>query len=194
MECQFGITGKGYTILASDQNAARSIVKMKGDQDKIMELTQHLAMAYNGESGDTTNFAEYIEANLKLYAIRHHIQLRPRAASAWIRTELANSLRSRHPYQVNLILGGYDLPTSTPALYWVDYLGTLAQVPYAAHGYGAFFCLSTLDRYHRPDMELDEGLELLKRCINELKTRFIVDLGTWKVKVVDRDGTREVTL
>lgn len=124
----------------------------------------------------------------------HHIELRPRAASAWIRTELANSLRSRHPYQVNLILGGYDLPTSTPALYWVDYLGTLAQVPYAAHGYGSFFCLSTLDRYHRPDMTLDEGLELLKRCINELKQRFIVDLGTWKVKVVDRDGTREVTL
>lgn len=70
MECQFGITGKGYTIIASDCNAARSIVKMKGDEDKIKELTQHLAMAVNGESGDTTNFAEYIEANLKLYAMR----------------------------------------------------------------------------------------------------------------------------
>lgn len=52
MECQFGITGKGYTIIASDCNAARSIVKMKGDQDKIAELTQHLAMAVNGESGE----------------------------------------------------------------------------------------------------------------------------------------------
>lgn len=67
-------------------------------------------------------------------------------------------------------------------------------MPYAAHGYGSFFCLSTMDRYHRPDMSLEEGLELLQRCINELKTRFIVDLGTWKIKVVDRDGTREVKL
>ena len=52
MECQFGITGKGYTIIASDCNAARSIVKMKGDEDKIKELTQHLVMAVNGESGE----------------------------------------------------------------------------------------------------------------------------------------------
>ncbi|CAO1618536.1 unnamed protein product [Sympodiomycopsis kandeliae] len=194
MECQFGITGKGYTIIASDCNAARSIVKMKGDEDKIRELTQHLVMAVNGESGDTSNFAEFIEANLKLYAIRHHIQLRPKAASAWIRNELATSLRSQKPYQVNLLLGGYDQPSSTPALYWLDYLGTLASVPFAAHGYGAYFCLSLMDRYHRPDMTLEEGLELLKRCVNELKTRFIVDLGTWKVKVVDKNGTREVTL
>ena len=52
MENSFGITGKGFTILASDQNAARSIVKMKGDQDKITELSGHLAMAINGESGE----------------------------------------------------------------------------------------------------------------------------------------------
>lgn len=107
---------------------------------------------------------------------------------------MAQSLRSRKPHQVNLLLGGYDLPSSTPSLYWIDYLGTMATVPFAAHGYGSFFCLSTLDRYHRPDMDLEEGLSLLRRCIDELKKRFIIDLGTWKVKVVDRDGTRTVEL
>ena len=51
------------------------------------------------------------------------------------------------PYSVNVLLGGYDEATSTPHLYWIDYLGTMASVPYAAHGYGAYFALSTLDRY-----------------------------------------------
>ena len=51
MECSFGITGKGYTIIASDSNAARSIVKMKGDEDKMKVLSKNLVMAYNGESG-----------------------------------------------------------------------------------------------------------------------------------------------
>lgn len=51
MECQFGITGKGYSIIASDSNAARSIVKMKGDEDKMKELSKHLVMAYSGEAG-----------------------------------------------------------------------------------------------------------------------------------------------
>lgn len=125
---------------------------------------------------------------------RHHVELRPRAAAAWIRNQLAESLRSRNAYQVNLLLAGFDVPSSSPALYWVDYLGTSISVPFAAHGYAAHFTLSTLDRFHRPDMSLEEGLDLLRKCINELKMRFIVDLGTFKVRVVDRDGVRDVTL
>ena len=95
---------------------------------------------------------------------------------------------------MNLLLGGFDLPSSSPALYWIDYLGTLATVPFAAHGYGAHFCLSTMDRYHSPDMSLDEGLLLLRRCIGELKQRFIVDLGKWNIRVIDHDGIRPVEL
>ncbi|PWZ01137.1 putative multicatalytic endopeptidase complex chain PRE1 [Testicularia cyperi] len=194
MECSFGITGKGYTIIASDSNAARSIVKMKTDVDKQSVLSDHLVMTYSGEAGDTLQFSEYVERNLRLYGIRHHVELRPRAAAAWIRKQLAESLRSRSPYQVNLMLGGFDLPTSEPALYWIDYLGTMATVPYAAHGYGAFFTMSTMDRFHRPDMNLEEGLELLRKCIDELKKRFIVDLGEFTIRIIDRDGTRLVKL
>lgn len=127
-------------------------------------------------------------------SLRHHVELRPKAASSWIRSQLADSLRSRHPYQVNLLLGGFDLPTSTPTLHWLDYLGTLATVPYAAHGYGAYFCLSLMDAHHRPDMTQEEGLDLLRMCIKELKIRFVMDLGSWKVRIVDREGTREVEL
>ncbi|KAJ1020441.1 probable multicatalytic endopeptidase complex chain PRE1 [Ustilago sp. UG-2017a] len=194
MECSFGITGKGYTIIASDSNAARSIVKMKSDVDKQKVLSDHLVMTFSGEPGDTLQFSEWIERNSRLYSIRNHVELRPKSAASWIRKELAESLRSRNAYQVNLLLGGFDLPSSEPALYWIDYLGTLATVPFAAHGYGAFFAMSTLDRYHRPDMSLEEGLDLLRRCINELKQRFIVDLGTFTVRVVDREGARTVEL
>lgn len=52
MECSFGITGQGYTIIASDSNAARSIVKMKSDEDKQKVLSEHLVMTYSGESGE----------------------------------------------------------------------------------------------------------------------------------------------
>lgn len=111
-----------------------------------------------------------------------------------MRSQLAQSIRSRKPYQVNLLLGGYDAPAHEPALYWIDYLGTMAQVPFAAHGYASYLTLSTMDRYHRPDMSLDEALELLQRCINEMRTRFVIDVGRFHVRVIDRDGVREVPL
>ena len=167
MEVSFALTGKGYVLVAADTTAAHSIIKVKSDVDKIKELGSHLLMAYSGEpgtfrrcitrlrcvvtdclfySGDTVQFAEYIERNIRLYQIRNSYALRPQSAASWIRRSLAESLRSRHPYSVNLLLGGYDISSYTPHLYWVDYLGTLAEVPFAAHGYGSYFALSLLDR------------------------------------------------
>jgi len=194
MDISFALTGKGYVIVAADMNAARSIVKMKSDEDKIKALGPNLLMAYSGEPGDTVQFAEYIERNIRLYHIRNNYLLRPQSAASWIRRALADSLRSRRPYAVNLLLGGYDASTDTPHLYWVDYLGTQASVPFAAHGYGAYFALGLLDRYHDPDATLEEGLAVLRRCIDEVAKRLIVAPGRYKVKVVDKDGVREVEL
>jgi len=101
----------------------------------------------NFYAGDTVQFAEYVERNIRLYQIRNLYPLRPSAAASWIRRALAESLRSRKPYSVNLLLGGYDTASDSPHLYWVDYLGTMTEVPFGAHGYGAYFALSLLDRY-----------------------------------------------
>lgn len=87
-----------------------------------------------------------MERNIRLYQIRNLHPLRPQSAAAWIRRSLADSLRSRSPYTVNLLVGGYDSAEELPHLYWIDYLGTMASVPFAAHGYGSYFALSLLDR------------------------------------------------
>jgi len=67
--------------------------------------------------------------------MRNDGDLSPSAVANFVRGELASSLRSRHPYNVNLLLGGVDPITNKPSLYWLDYLAALASVPYAAHGY-----------------------------------------------------------
>ncbi|KAI0340303.1 N-terminal nucleophile aminohydrolase [Trametopsis cervina] len=194
MEVSFALTGKGYVIVAADTDAARSIIKMKSDVDKVKELGSHLLMAYSGEPGDTVQFAEYIERNIRLYEIRNTYGLRPQSAASWIRRQLASSVRSRKPYNVNLLLGGYDVSSHTPHLYWADYFGTLAEVPFAAHGYGSYVALSLLDRYHDPEATLEEGLATLRRCIDEVSKRLVISPGKYVVKVVDKDGTRQIEL
>ena len=47
MDISFALTGKGYVIVAADTVAARSIVKMKVDEDKIKVLSPHLLMSYS---------------------------------------------------------------------------------------------------------------------------------------------------
>lgn len=70
--------------------------------------------------------------------MRNNMELSPAATANFVRGELASALRSRKPYTVNLILGGYDQIEDKPTLYWIDYLASLAPVPYAAHGYAQY--------------------------------------------------------
>lgn len=111
-------------------------------------MSNKLIMAVSGESGDTTQFSEYIAKNIQLYKMRNGYELSPKAAASFTRRNLADYLRSRTPYFVNLLMAGYD-DNKGPELYFIDYLASCVKVPYATHGYGGFFSLSILDRYHK---------------------------------------------
>lgn len=97
-------------------------------------------------------FAEYVQANIQLYSMRNDTDLGPSAVASFVRGELARSLRSKKPYNVNLLLGGMDPITKEPHLYWLDYLASLAPLPYAAHGYAQYvnFPLLNTPSGHRP--------------------------------------------
>lgn len=174
-------------------SAGRSILQFKSDENKIKELGPHLAMAYGGEPGDTNNFADYVERNMRLYAIRHHHPLLPHAASSWIRRSLADSLRSRRPYAVNLLLGGYDTTSDTPHLYWIDYLGTKADIPYAAHGMGMHVSLSTMDKYWYEGIDRRAGVDVIKKAINETQTRLTIKFN-FNCIIIDKNGIHKLEI
>ena len=85
-------------------------------------------MAVSGESGDTSQFAEYIAKNIQLYKMRNGYELSPSAAANFTRRNLADYLRSRTPYQVNLLIAGFDNDTGKPELYFMDYLASMIKV------------------------------------------------------------------
>ncbi|KAL9104076.1 MAG: hypothetical protein Q9163_000928 [Psora crenata] len=192
MEVLLGFTGKDYVIVAASKAAMRGATILKASDDKTRQLNKHNLMAFSGEAGDTVQFAEYIQANIQLYSMRNSTDLGPSAVGNFVRGELANSLRSRNPYTVNLLLGGMDLITKEPHLYWLDYLASLAPVPYAAHGYAQYYCLSILDKHHHPDINFDQGMKILRMCTDELKRRLPIDFKGMLVKVIDENGIREV--
>ncbi|XP_006825580.1 proteasome subunit beta type-2-like [Saccoglossus kowalevskii] len=191
MECLIGIQGPDFVLVASDTVSARSVLVFKQDQDKMFKLSDKLVMLCVGESGDTVQFAEYIQKNIQLYKMRNGYELSPSAAANFTRNNLAQYLRSRTPYSVNMLIAGYD-DKSGPALYYMDYLASCNQVPYGAHGYGSFFTLSVMDRYYKKGLSRDEAVQLLSLCIDEIKKRFIVSLPTFKVRIIDKDGVHDL--
>lgn len=61
-------------------------------------------------------------------------------------------------------------------------------------GYAANFILSVFDRDWRPDMTEAEGMDVIKKCIHELHTRFLISQPNFVIKIVDQTGTRVVKL
>lgn len=195
MDIVLGIRVQDATILATSKAATRGISVLKADDDKTRVLNKHNLVAYTGEAGDTVQFVEYVQANIQLYLMRQNdVELSPKATASFVRNQLATLIRSRKPYQVNVLIGGYDTKTGRPSLNWIDYLGTQVELPYGAHGYAAFYCTSLFDRHYRPDMTLPEGIDLLKMSLKELETRMPIDFKGVYVKVVDKDGCRPLEL
>ena len=229
-----GDTGRNHFNTRAEHGHARHIVRASDcltDANKCLLIVQ---------------FAEFIQANIALYGTRNGAILQPPAIASFTRNELARALRSRNPYNVNLLIGGMimppppdqtthvskpqsDAPSSTnpsepaatttgtqpapssgtaaetsppvqdlsstkpvPKLYWMDYLASMAPVPYAAHGYAQYYCLSILDKHHHPDMPLEKGLKVLRMCADELRRRMPIDYKGLEVKVVTEKGVDRV--
>ncbi|KAF5209342.1 Proteasome subunit beta type-4 [Clavispora lusitaniae] len=154
MDIILGIRVQGATLIATSKAATRGISILKDTDDKTRVLNPHNLVAYTGESGDTVQFAEYVQANIQLYTMRENHELSPQATASFVRNQLATSIRSRKPYQVNVLIGGYDTKTGAASLNWIDYLGTQAESSLCVHGYAAslnlrLFCLTAI---HRADI------------------------------------------
>ena len=106
--------------------------------------------------------------------------------------QLATALR-QGPYQTNLLLAGYDDKDGV-GLYYMDYMAALSKVGFGAHGYCASFILSVFDREWKEGLSLDEALDIVRKCLHELRTRFLISQPVFIIKVVDKDGTRTVQL
>lgn len=160
--------------------------------DKIAPLTSHSALAGAGPNCDLVNFSEYIRKNLQLYELSNDgTKLSPAAQANFCRNELATALR-KGPYQVNSLLGGFDLETQQQSLYWLDYLGTLQKVKYGCQGVALNFCLSIMDRAYREGQSKEQAIEIVRNCINEIQLRFLPNQPNFIIKCVDKDGVHVI--
>ncbi|CAN0134808.1 unnamed protein product [Laminaria digitata] len=110
------------------------------------------------------------------------------------RRRLANNLREQGAAQgVTALLGGWDEVSACHAeLFWLDALGALQSVPFGAHGLASRFALSLLDNGFREGMTLDEARDLMEACFRQLDRRYLVSSVGFSMKVVDKNGCRDV--
>ncbi|KAJ6227810.1 proteasome subunit beta type-2 [Anaeramoeba flamelloides] len=187
MDSLVGFVGKNYVLMAGDTNAGRSIMRLKDDFDKLVQVDSHKILAKSGEIGDGNQFCNLIIRNVSLYRINNETELTTKSVAHYTRRQLATAIR-KNPYSVNLLLGGYDKKDQMGSLYYLDYLGSSKKINYGAHGYAALFVGSILDRFWKEDLDFEEGLELMKKCLREVEKRLIIGTRCFVIKMINSDG------
>jgi len=191
MDCVFAVQGSDYILLAGDRAAvSNSIIKLQDTDHKISKLAANQMIACVGEAYDKKNFPKLIRANMEYYYFQNGQRLTTDEAAAYIRKELAEGIRSS-PHQCNCLVAGYDV--DGPKLYWLDYLGSCAKLLKAAQGYGAYFLYGLMDNFYKKDLNLAEGEDIIKKCINELKTRFSINMVDFDVFKITKDGIEDIS-
>ena len=190
MDCAFAIKGSDFIILANDRSVMRSIMKLQDTDTKTIKLSSTQLLTACGEISDRKNFTKLIEANMEYYYYLNGTRLTTDEAASYVRTTLAEGIRSS-PYQCNVIVAGYD--SDGPKLYWLDYLGSMGKVNKAAQGYGAYFLYGLMDNYYKKDFNYEDACDCVRKCIKELKTRFLVNLVDYDVFKISKDGIQDVS-
>ncbi|KAF8115424.1 hypothetical protein N665_0027s0039, partial [Sinapis alba] len=162
-----GLVGNGFAMVAADTSVVHSILVHKNNEDKIMLLDSHKLIAASEESGDRSI---------------NGIPLTTSAAANFTRGELATALR-KNPYSMNILMAGYDKEAGA-SLYYIDYIATLHKVDKGAFGYGSYFSLSTMERHFRSDMSVEEAIELVDKCILEIRSRLVIAPPNFSVQDV----------
>lgn len=186
-----GIKGKDFVVLCADMTNARSILAYKHDENKIAQLDTCQLLACAGDNSSRVAFTEYIEKHLALMKLRSGRPLSNIGASNFIRTQLAEALRSRGgAYQVSSLFASVD--DKGADLYYMDYLGTLMNVPFAAHGYGATFVTSQMDAQDIENMDVKQVIGLVHQCCDQLALRYLINLPKYCIKILTKDGVEEL--
>ena len=93
-----------------------------------------------------------------------------------------------------MLIGGVDAADKKPGLFWMDYMGTMQKVDYGAQGYCSNFVISTMDCHWKPNMTVEEGKELMRKCIAELRVRFLISQKNFLCKLVTANGIEVISL
>jgi len=184
-----GIICNDGVILAADKRASMGYMVASKTVEKILSITDRIAMTTAGLVGDAQMLAKYLKAEMELYEIRRQRRVSVKAAA----TLLSNILFGQRPYNfyVQLLLAGSD--EDGYHLGSLDPSGSLLFDNYTSTGSGSVFAFGVLEDSYKEKMELKDGLKLALRSMKAALARDIATGDGIDIWVINEKGTKKLS-
>jgi proteasome beta subunit len=161
-----GLVCKDGIVLASDRRATMGYLIASKDIDKIYSVSDHIAMTIAGGVGDAQTLIRWMNAELKLYELKHEKPATVEAAA----TLLANILTQYkfYPFYVQLLIGGID---ERPRLFSVDMLGGITEEKMTSTGSGSPIAYGVMEELFVPDKDINSNLPIAAKAVSAAMRR-----------------------
>ncbi|HSB47355.1 MAG TPA: archaeal proteasome endopeptidase complex subunit beta [Candidatus Bilamarchaeum sp.] len=180
-----GLVCKDGIVLASDRRATMGYLIASKDIDKIYPVSDRIAMTIAGGVGDAQTLIRWMQAELKLYELRHEKAPTVEAAA----TLLANILTQYkfYPFFVQLLIGGTD---ERPRLFSVDMLGGITEEKMTSTGSGSPIAYGVLEELFHPDRDIATNLPIAAKSVAAAMRRDAASGERVDLVTVTRSGFR----
>lgn len=180
-----GLVCKDGIVLASDRRATMGYLIASKDIDKVYAIDEHLGLTLAGGVGDAQMLVRWMQAEARLYKLKHGRPIGIEAAA----TLLANILAQYKyfPFFVQLLLGGYD---EKPRVFSIDMLGGITEEKLTSTGSGSPVAYGVLEELYTEGSTTDEGARVAAKAVSAAMQRDAASGERVDVCVIDKNGFR----
>lgn len=179
-----GLRLRDSVVIAADKRASQGYFIAHKRVRKIVKIDDHIVMSIAGLVAD----AQILASQLQYLARKHRYE---EGAPVPVRTlvsylGLLLNAYKYFPFEVQLIVGGYD---TEPRLYAVQWFGDYVEENYTVTGSGSPVAVGLIESRYSPGMSVDEAVKLALEAIRASTRRDVFSGEGVDVAVVRRDAT-----
>jgi len=175
-------------IVSVDSRSTMGAYIGSGTVKKVIEINPFLLGTMAGGAADCMYWERNLGMQCRLFELRNKKRISVAAASKL----LANTMNSYRGYGLSMgtMVTGWD--ETGPQLYYVDNDATRLHGNLFSVGSGSTYAYGILDTFWRPDLTVEEAIELGKRAIYHATHRDAMSGGLNNLYHVTKDGWRKV--
>lgn len=183
---------KDGIILAADRRATSGYLIANKNFEKILTISDNIAVTVAGTVSDVQLLVKYIKAELKLKQIRTDRDNTVKEAANLLAMLVYNNIRkfSLIPGISHFIVGGRD--ELGFHVYDLSPDGSIAEIDdYTTSGSGSVMVYGVLETLYKKDMSIEDGVKLAVKSLNAAIQRDIASGNGIDVVTITKEGIKK---
>ena len=188
-----GFICKDGIILAADMRATSGNLISYKNFDKIITITDKVAVTVAGTVSDVQLLTKLIRAELKLKDIRTGRESNVKEAANLLANMVYNNIRklSLIPGISHFLVGGVD--STGFKLYDLAPDGSIVQVDdFVSSGSGSVMAYGVLETLYKQGISIEEGIKLAVKCVNAALQRDSASGNGINIITITEEGIKKV--